>query len=493
MKRLRTERMRSRKEMKGQMTLQATLLLAVMIPVVLLTIEGARQNGMKLQIECVVDMGMDSVLAEYHRELLRQYDLLFIDTSYEGQYGSLENTTAHLEGYMQANLHPEEDEWFLFSDDFYGLNTDYIEIVRASRATDENGAVFRRMAIAYMLEKYGYTYVEDVAEWISIAEEEGIYESDILAENQTAQEAINNIVLPEPEEGEEWVEVSVENPTEGVNEIRNQGILSLVCENEISGVSITPEQYVSERDLVAGDGLCEEWDTYNDFLEELLFQEYMIEKCGSYTDVRNSSLLKYELEYLYMGRTNDTDNLRGVAERLLLIRGGANTISFFADDSLKTQAKAMASALAVVVALPELEGIFEAAIIASWIYAESLYDVKLLFSGEEVPLVKPRGVWYLSLDRALGISAGGMSQMPGSELLEEGGLSYEDYLRLMLYTVPSETKTKRMMNIIEMNIRQIEGEENFCMDNCIAAADVQIIFVSEYGYEFLVNRRLRYW
>lgn len=479
--------------MKGQMTIQVSLLFAVMIPLIFLAIEGARLNAMKLHIESVTVMGMDSVLAEYHRGLLQQYDLLFVDTSYGQAVGSTENTVEHFKNYVNYNLFLEEDLPFLWQKDFYGLSVYDVEMTNVSRATDNEGEVFRHMAVSYMLERYGYAYVEDLADLILTSEEEGIFQSDIQSENQSAQAAINAIEIPPPQEEseEEWTPVEVENPTEGVNEIRRRGILSLVCEGEISGATITPGLYASGRSLVVGNGLSEETDRDNDLLENLLFQEYIMLHCGCYGAEREGGLLKYELEYIFGGESNDTENLRKVANRLLLIRGGANTAYFFTDTNLRTQAKTMATTLSVVVALPELEAIFEAAIIAAWIYAESLYDVKLLFLGEKVPLIKTAEDWNLSLENALGISPEMLGQAAGASS-QRRGLDYQDYLRLLLYLIPPEEKTMRMMDVVEMNIRQLPGEENFRLDHCIMAATIQIVYTSEFGYEFLVTRTLGY-
>ena len=54
----------------GYMTIYLALTLGVMISLCLALIEGCRYRGICLETECVMDIGMDSILAEYHRELL---------------------------------------------------------------------------------------------------------------------------------------------------------------------------------------------------------------------------------------------------------------------------------------------------------------------------------------------------------------------------------------------------------------------------------------
>ena len=475
----------------GQMTIYLVLMLAVLIPLIFTMIEGVRASAMKVQLACVTDMGCDSILAEYHRGLMDRYDLLFVDTSYENATGSLTYTKEHLLDYMDYNLNPGKDLVIRESRDFFGFETPTVDIIKASRATDEQGAVFRYMVVSYMKEKYGLSYVADMSDVVNQAESYGIFDYDIVAENEQSQREIAEIEIPEPEEGEEWEEITIENPTEGVNQVRSQGILNLVCQETVSGKTITPSLYVSGRSLVNGDGMWENWQSPNAFEEQLLFNEYIMEKCGNYRNPQDGSLLDYEVEYIIAGNNNDTDNLISVVNRLLLIRGGANSAYFFTNEELMMQAKTAASTLACVVTLPELEIIFEAAIIAAWIYAESVYDVRQLLEGERVPLIKTPGQWNLSLESALGIS----EEILESEVTDQEGtgLNYEEYIRILLYTTPLESRTLRMMDTVEMNIRQMDGQENFRMDDCVAAFRTQMIFTSTFGYSFLVERDFGYY
>lgn len=66
---------------RGYITVFLSLSLTLILSLVFTVIEGARISAIRMKFECVADIGMNSVLAEYHRELLKQYDLLFVDTS----------------------------------------------------------------------------------------------------------------------------------------------------------------------------------------------------------------------------------------------------------------------------------------------------------------------------------------------------------------------------------------------------------------------------
>ena len=67
---------------KGYITVYLSLVTGILLALLLTIIEGVRMHTIRTQTECVMDMAMDSALAEYHREMLEQYELFFIDMKY---------------------------------------------------------------------------------------------------------------------------------------------------------------------------------------------------------------------------------------------------------------------------------------------------------------------------------------------------------------------------------------------------------------------------
>ena len=95
-------------EARGYLSVLAALVFPLVLALCLVLIEGCRQNTLKLESECVVDIGLNSVLAEYHREMLEQYNLFFIDTSYGTQQASYEQTEERLRMYIGKNIDHED-------------------------------------------------------------------------------------------------------------------------------------------------------------------------------------------------------------------------------------------------------------------------------------------------------------------------------------------------------------------------------------------------
>lgn len=93
---------------KGYITVYLSLVTGILLSLLLTVIEGVRMHTIRTQTECVMDMAMDSALAEYHREMLEQYELFFIDMSYGGTSPAFSNTEEHIRNYMNMNFRPYE-------------------------------------------------------------------------------------------------------------------------------------------------------------------------------------------------------------------------------------------------------------------------------------------------------------------------------------------------------------------------------------------------
>ncbi|MBR5420497.1 MAG: hypothetical protein IK115_05045 [Lachnospiraceae bacterium] len=477
------------KKDRGAVSVYLALMMAVMIPLILTMMEAARVGTIKLRMECAADLSMDSVLAEYNRALFDRYDLLFIDTSYDGGYGSEDALCERLEYYLDRNLKPVKAIPLPGVKDPCDLKLDSLELTRVSRATDEGGAVFRYMALSYMLERYGIGYVAGAMDLMESSASAQLSGTDVSAELFAAQGQVDAFEAPAPPEeeeaGEDWEEPpEKDRPADAVEASASAGLLlGQVIRGEISGAVADLPALASQRSLIVGDGMPEDWEDRNSLEEQLLFTEFIMEKCANYREPKDGCQLKYETEYVIAGKDNDRDNLESVAFKLFLLRGTSNTVYFFSDGAKQAEAEAMAAGLAFVCCVPEAQPLFKALIEAAWIYAETINDLKILFDGGKVPLVKSEADWKLSLSSALGMAATG----------GEGGngLTYQDHLRIFLYTTSLEKRTARCMDVVEMDVR-LAGYPDFRLDNCVAGATVQLIVSSGYGYSFLMERRFRY-
>lgn len=511
----------NREKENGYLTVYLTLVLTVMLSLYLVLIEGVRSSAIRLEAECVADIGLNSVLAEYHRELLNRYNLFAVDSSYGTAHAGNSNVEEHLQNYMNRNFSVEDVflSEFLYKD-FLALEVENVNVTKVSILTDGQGEVFRKLAVEAVKDDVGLTTLENLSDWLEVVTSNGLNERVIANEKEALDEqlaardgemvqvekqvddteqTVETQSNSESEQTEEtlteveWVAVDIVNPTEGLEEVRRLGILSSVVEEttSISAKRISEEALIGTRmakgTVSQGNYPLEEAANLEEFTERFFFQEYLLRYMGSYVDLPDNAALDYQMEYLIAGKEADGDNLRAIANRLCALREVANTIYLYADTVKCAEAEALAAVLATLCFLPELTEVFKHTLLLGWAYAESVHDVKVLLAGGNVPLLKDDSSWYYDLETALSLGETEESQEGGTS-----GLSYEDYLRIMMCFTNLDTLTARAMNMVEADIRLSRGNEYFRLDACYDRFEFCINVTSAYGYQYEIKRRKSY-
>ena len=159
------------------------------------------------------------------------------------------------------------------------------------------------------------------------------------------------------------------------------------------------------------------------------------------------------------------------------------------DSGKKAEAGTMALALAGVIALPALTEVIKQGILLAWAFGESIMDLRTLVSGGRVSLVKGREDWNLSLD---GLIKLGTAEDTGVVKKTDQGLSYKEYLRMLLIFEKQEECTMRSLSMLENRIREKVGD-SFQVDHCISKIKIKAKchlrrkiyyeFGTEYGYQ----------
>ncbi len=450
---------------------------------ILVLFQGARIGAVKMKTESVADIAMNSVLAEYSRQLYQQYGLLMVDTSYGTQNPSIVNTEEHLGYYVKKNLDRKLGGKLFGASSVFSMYLKDLHITGSSFAMDNNAAVLKRNILSYMAAEPLEGLMTDVTSNVDMIEGSGLNTTDVEAMSRENQEVIDSYELPTfiNEDGEEE-EISLGNPADAVHSLKGIGALNLAVKDKsaISRQRVDLGLYSSRRKLNKGTGLDDQEDI--SFSEKLLLDQYYYEKCSRYLDEMDKSLLKYQLEYLAFGFDNDWDNLDKMASELLFIREAANMLYLFNCQSKVAEAELIAGALTAVLFVPELKDPVKYSILFAWTFAESISDLNILFSGGRAPLFKSDSTWRLSLMNMLSFR----SHLGGGDLGE--GLYYKDYLRARLFMTSSDLKIKRMADIIEMDIRRTEGNGSFKIDHCLDVFMAEIHVGTYWGYDAKIER-----
>lgn len=472
---------------KGEITVFLSLVLTILISMLFTVIEAARTNAVQFQTECVADTAMQSVLAEYNRELLEQYDLFFSDIGYGTQESGYILLEQHIAEYMKDNFKIQESIYLPEIKDLLQISVESVAILEAEGMTDENGAVLERKAVDYMLDRYGLLDISKIVLHSDAAVQKRLLTNDMEEKRRKNEKAIDDVDTTIENEDGSKKKIPVNNPADQVNSRRgSSGILKLVAEGDrISEKEIRLEEYISHRNYEEKDSFLLDESPLT-MAEDLVFQKYIMEKCGKYTMPKDNCCLDYEMEYVLTGKNSDYENLRCVVNKLLMIREAANFMYLMTDSAKQEEAEVMAMTLAAVILFPELKDLIKLSILIAWAYAESVNDVKVLLGGGKIPLWKDAMSWRLGLKNAMNF------QIESTKNQSEQGLSYEEYLHILLAVLNKKDRNIRFMDVVEMNIRKTPGNEKFCIDHCVSAFTAEINTSSGKGHDCQITRTTGY-
>ena len=366
---------------KGSITIFLALILSLLLSLVCTSIESVRMAAARTQILSGLDIGLYSLFGQYDRELLKEYDLFFLNGS--GSSGTLNLAAVYdnLESYMKPVLKQNSQKLSVVQGGLSGYRL----------ATDENGEVFYRQAVSYMKDTLGSQGVQKLIQKfqekkdrVEDAEKAGAqaeenkslesYDSEMNAAAQNSQEAAQQQTESGNSEsgdtdissGEDLSdgkpEEKIENPIPVLKAIRKMSLLDLVvpAEKGISENCVSKSELLSGRDLEKGMEMTQPVKTDSSYASSLLFQQYLMDKLGCYTNPASGGL-KYQTEYLLCGKTSDRENLKSVARRLLLVREGVNAAFLMADPAKRAQMHGLALAIASAFLIPPAAVIIEAA------------------------------------------------------------------------------------------------------------------------------------
>lgn len=142
------------------LTVYLSLIFGIVLSLLFVLIEGAAIGAVRAQAELVADLGLDSVFAEYSREILDQYDLFFVDSSYGSVNGGTGMVERRLADYMSYNMTPDKGLVMPFEHNLLRLENPYLEISEVSCASDDECMVWKAQAVEFMKAVYGGDLVD---------------------------------------------------------------------------------------------------------------------------------------------------------------------------------------------------------------------------------------------------------------------------------------------------------------------------------------------
>ncbi len=494
---------------QGQITVFFSLILLLVISFLCTCLESGRAAGLEYRLVVASQSSLESVFAQYDKILWEEYGLLFFaDRSREGS-----ELLSLFSSYGEKNGTGSDEEGETSGVDWFSFHVQSKEAETLVLATDDNGAVFRQAVVEYMkgcglaqtaLETFlslnvtddsgtlntdGQQAVEQIQkEELSLDTVQEEYER--LQEEMKEAEAATSSGEEENEE-EETTESSEtsgsENPErtkalglisgamQTIKSLAQDGFLAFVVE-DIS--SLSTESAVGEdppsalSDSEKSRRVCSlpesSWE------DTVLFNEYIIQTLDSYTSEFSYGC---QIEYILAGKETDKENLAEVATMLFWVREGLNLAYLLTDAAKVAKANELATVIVGWTTVAPLVSGMAMLILTIWAMGESMADVRELLAGGKVPLMKTSADWQLGLEDLATLGR-------NCSLVErDKGLSYGDYLRLLLYTTDSSVTAYRTMDVIQTKIQKQESA--FRMANCVYGAKVSMTISAQSLFPWL--------
>ena len=473
---------------EGSITIFLALTLVLILSFLFSMVEVARVNGLRELSKRKLALQTESLQGAYNQELWEHYRLLFLDMS----YGSGEPDARLLEEYMMEEEDSEGREQH-----FYQIELKDAEVESYTLATDRQGEALKRQA-CYVVKNTetleGAGVLEgQMEDWKMLEQTNSNLEKkweDALAAEEEAQgfgdteknekgEMEGEIKCMETERsqaekitGTEGVsrEYLPESPIHYVAQLKTTPILALVLEQplELSGKAVPVESALYNRTLHCGNSVSEQVGN----VDKMCFVQYLNQYFSCKTNIwEQGHALDYELEYCIAGKSTDAENLEEVVKKLLQLRESANFMTIMQDAQKQSFAMDLAVAAVGFTGLTSLIKAVQIGILLAWSYVESITDLKSLLSGGKVPLRKNSSQWKSDLFHI-------EETVERSNTTGQEGMSYPEYLKILLFLTGEETITNRAMDVIERNIRLFSGNEAMRMDTMAASVSIRSVYTA---------------
>ena len=461
----------SRRYMRGSITIFTSLMLMIVASLLFTLLECSRYLMLGMMAALNSQSVTESIFAEYHVPAYQNYHLFMMDVGYGTDQLSLSKVNEKMQQLSQENLNPTAAGFGKHSN-FLQMDVTDSSVVRYELITDSNASPLLQQMSEAVKSDLGVGMIEDavgqitdITESVNKGKEADDYLDGALDELEQAQE---------PEETEQArirsrqaAEISHtdDNPMEDIKSAKGSPLLSQILPEgqTISSKEINKADSVTERALNSGNYGAEH---SNGGVQKATIIQYLKRYTANFIKkIDLPHALEYEQEYILFGKYSDEENLKKMAGKMLLIREGINFAYLLSDNVKREEAFAMATAIATASGIPFAVHAIEMGILASWAYAESIAELRSLFSGEKIATVKTAESWTVSLAQA--------ASVPFQSFVKaktvSSGLDYQDYLQAFLLLENKEKIGMRFANLLEKNMRLYTGYENNKLD-CMATA-----------------------
>lgn len=391
---------------------------------------SVRVNGAQLLIESSSEVAISSFFGSYDERLFREYGLFGKDISYGGDYLSLQQGEEELKNFLMKNMGSGTIDFQKMS--LIGVSEVELGLLEYESFTDQGGLIIMEQIRELMKTEVirapigsSLSYLKDF-----IAENE---QFDVMEEMYTLSKDINFY----DDLGDEYgsgIDLFLEYMTFDIGER---------IPFQKSEKVLEKKELFSEREVKTGN-LTREIKAFS-LEDQIILDDYIRLYFGQYLSPKDRAL-QFETEYIIIGKENDQENMKAVIQRIFMIQWAYHYVSLLQNTTEYMKANTLALLLVGYLGEPAITMTTQLILLHNG-YKEAEKDLNTLIKGEKIKL-----------------------EMQGVSM----EVDYKDYLQGLLLLEPIEQKIKRMINLIETNLRMEDGYQNMHIDHLVTHMSMRV-------------------
>ena len=465
---------------KGQTTVFFSLIISVLLLLTFTALEVTRIRMSRVKAMASVHSMRSNVMADYNRELFERYHLLFMDPTYgTGSYAALEERVTD---YLDVTLNGKAKD-----SGIYQFSIGDLAVVEPQNILDEKMQQVKKQIVDYEktagvvnhvleLTQKAKQGADNISDAVSETENNGV-EMDLPQKEDNESSDTDSAAEKEKESS-----VEVTDPREELKKALRFGILEFVLpgntvSKEERSFSEAPSAQYSEQQTeeipldfqdisIFKKYLTQQTESdYSGLAQRAAYVDYVITQFSNAVEQREDSALPCEVEYILKGKSNDYENLEAVIHEIVSMRLPVNYAYLLTDTEKKSEALTLAAAICTASGTTPLIEVVKYLLLGCWSYGETLYEMRQLLSGEQIPYIKTAASWQTDLKSLAGT---------GTPQRVTEGLSYKEYLQLLLAKRSGNRLNgcyARMLDIIQENVKQSTPE--FRISDCVGGMTIQ--------------------
>lgn len=487
---------------RGSLTLYATISIMLVAQLLFTLLEAARYTELKKVAAMSSNSSIESLFAEYCIPLWETYHILGMDAGNPSGKVDFRYEKNQLTKWTQETFAVKDST--IWANQANLLRLSLLEVTPNSYSliTDGGGAIFEKQISSYMKNNLAYETAKliynDYESVDAITKENEVDNKGIAEAQKAIKQAANSgnkaktankrgtASSSNKQNGNAKTNIGIssgakiDNPLDAVEKNQKKGILSVVLGDEaLSDKTIDLTDSVAKRKKETG---LKPEVFKTSWYDDALLEEYILGNMSYFGLGNNDRALSYEVEYIISGKSSDKENLKGVVNKILMIREATNMAYLVTSPSKQSEVMALATSLGAATLNPAIIEAIKYGIMAGWAYCESILDLRALLAGDKIPLIKSDANWTSGLSSIASLLSGNSKAKTAKT-----GISYREYLGIILLSEGRENKCYRTMDIQERTIRQVKGYENYRMDNIICSLSVEMKYSYYTVFSSLVN------